>query len=118
MTTSCRDATFDARALSLCLDNFLVQHSVRTTRSVPGQWETCRDLVFTKTSEHILSIDWGQPLENSDHFSIYFDFVCFVCTNPSYKRQHNIWKDYFEGMGRHLHHQDWDSMLVGDIDSK
>ncbi len=28
MTTSCHDATFDARILCLCLDNFLVQHSV------------------------------------------------------------------------------------------
>ncbi len=51
--------TFDARILSLCLDNFLVQHSVRATHSVPGQRETCLDLVFTKTSEGILSFDRG-----------------------------------------------------------
>ncbi len=47
MTTSCHDATFDARILSHCLDNFLVQNSVRATQSVPGQRETCLDLVFT-----------------------------------------------------------------------
>ncbi len=97
--TSCHDATFDARILSLCLDNFLVQHSVRATRSVPGQGETCLDLVFTKTSEDILSFDRGQPLGNGDHLSICFDYVCFSCTNPSYKRQRNIWKGDFEGMG-------------------
>ncbi len=34
MMTPCHHATFDARILSFCLDNFLVQHSVRATRSV------------------------------------------------------------------------------------
>ncbi len=68
MTTYCHDATFDERILSPCLDNFIVQHSVRATRSVPGQRETCLDLVFTKTSEDILSFDRGQPLGNSGRF--------------------------------------------------
>ncbi len=118
MTTSYHDATFDARILSLCLDNFLVQHSVRATRSVLGQRETCLDLVFTKTAEDILSFDRGQPLGNSDHLSICFDYVCFLCTNPSYKKQRNIWKGGFEGMRRHLHLQDWNLLLVGDIETK
>ncbi len=51
ITTSCHYATFDARILSICLDNFLMQHSVWATRWVLGQRETCLDLVFTKTSE-------------------------------------------------------------------
>ncbi len=118
MTTSCHDAAFDARTLSLCLDNFLVQHSVRTTRPVPGQRETWLDLVFTKTFEHILSFDRGQPFENSDHLLIYFDNVSFLCTNPCYTRQRNIWKGDFEGMRHQLHLQDWDLMLVGDIETK
>ncbi len=37
MTASYHDATFNARILSLCLDNFLLQHSVRSISSVPGQ---------------------------------------------------------------------------------
>ncbi len=76
MTTPCHHATFDARILSLCLDNFLVQHSVRATRSVLGQRESCLDLVFTKPSEDILPFDRGQPLGNSDHLSIYL--ITFV----------------------------------------
>ncbi len=68
--TSCHDVTFDARMLSLCLDNFLVQHSVRATRSVPGQREACLGLVLTKTSEDILSFDRGLPLGNSNHLSL------------------------------------------------
>ncbi len=118
MTISCQNATFDARILSLCLDNFLVQHSVRATRSVPGQREICIDLVFTKTSEDILPFDRDQPLGNSDHLSICLDYVCSSCTNPGYKRQRNQWKGDFEGMGPHLHLQDWDLMLVGDIETK
>ncbi len=117
-TTSCHDATFNARILSLCFDNFLVQHSVRAICSVPGQRETCLDLVFTKISEDILSFDRGQPLGNSDHLSFCFDYVFFLCTHPSYKRQRNIWKGDFEGMRRQLHLQDWDLMLVGDIETK
>ncbi len=118
MTTSCHDATFDARILSLCLDNFLGQHSVRATRSVPGQWETCLDRVFKKTAEDISSFDRGQPLGKSDHLPICFDYVCFSCAIPSYKRQLNKWKGDFEGMRRHLHLQDRDLMLVGDIETK
>ncbi len=95
-----------------------MQHSVRATRSVQGQRETCLDLLFTKTSEDILSFDRGPPLGNSDRLSICFDYVCFSCVNPSYKRQRNIWKGEFEGMRRHLHLQDWDLMLVGDIETK
>ncbi len=32
---------------------------MRATHSVPGQRETCLDLVFAKTSEEILSFDRG-----------------------------------------------------------
>ncbi len=86
MTTSCHDSTFDARILSLCLENFLVQHSVHATRSVPGQRENYRDLAFTKALEDILSFDRGPPLGNSYHLSICFDYVRFSCMNPSDKR--------------------------------
>ncbi len=106
MTTPCHHATFDARILSFWLDNFLVQHS-RATRSDLGQRDTCLDFVFTKTSEDVLSFDRG-------HLLICFDF----CTNPTYKRQRNVWKGDFEGMRRHLHLQDWDLTLVGDVETK
>ncbi len=102
MTASCLDAKFDARILSLCLDNFLVQHSVQATRSVPGQRDTCLDLVFTNPSEDILPFDRGPSMENSDHLSICFDNVHFSCTNPSDKRHRNTWKSDFEGMRCHL----------------
>ncbi len=63
-----------------------------TTRSVPGQRETCLDLpVFTKTSEDIFSFDRGPSLGNNDHLSICFDYaIFFSCTYPRYKRQRNM----------------------------
>ncbi len=67
------------------LDNFLL-HSVRAIRSVPGQRETCLDLVFTKTYEEILSFDRWHPLGNGDHLSLCFDYVCFSCPNPTDNR--------------------------------
>ncbi len=42
----------------------------------------------------------------------------FSYTNPSYKRQRSIWKGYFEGMRRHLLLQDWDLMVIDDIETK
>ncbi len=118
MTTSCHDATFDARILSHWLDVLLVQHSVRANRSVPGQREACLDMVFTKTSEDILSFDRGKPLGNSDHLSLCLDYLCFSCPSQTENRKSNLWKGDFEGMRRHLHLQDWDLMLVGDIETK
>ncbi len=38
--------------------------------------------------------------------------------NPSDSRQRNIWMGDFEGMRRHFKIQYWDSMLVGDIETK
>ncbi len=108
MTTSSHESSFDARLLSFCLDNFLLQHSILATRSVLGQRESCLDLVFTKLSEDILSFDREPPLGNSDHLSLYFDYVCFSCPNPSVNRKRNLWKGNFEGMRHHLHLQNWD----------
>ncbi len=73
MTTSCHGASFDAKILSLCLDNCLVQHSAQATRSVPGKG-TCLDLEFTKTSEDMLCLDRGPPLGHND-LSICFEYV-------------------------------------------
>ncbi len=118
MTTPSHESSFDARLLSFCLDNFLVQHSILATRSVLGQRENCLDLVFTELSEDVLSFDREPPLGDSDHVSLYIDYVCFSCPNPSGNRKRNLWKGNFEGMRHHLHLQDWDKMLVGDIETK
>ncbi len=72
----------------------------------------------TKLSEDILSSDREPPLGNGDHLSLYFDYVCFSCPNPSENRNRNLWKGNFEGMKHHLHLQNWDMMLVGDIEAK
>ncbi len=118
ITTPSHESSFDARLLSFCLNNFLVQHSILATRSVLGQRENCLDLVFTKLPEDILSFERGPQLGNTDHLSLCFDYVCFTCPNPSENRKRNLWKGDFEGMKRHLHLQNWDTMPVGDIETK
>ncbi len=118
MTTSSHESSFDARLLSFCLDNFLVQHSILTTQSVFFQRENCIDLVFTKLSEAILSIDREPPLGYSDHLSLCFDYVCFPCPNPSENRNRNLWTVNFEGIKHHIHLQNWDMRLVGEIETK
>ncbi len=118
ITTSSQKSTFDVRLLSFCLDNFLAQYSILATRSVLGSGENCLDLVFTKISEDILYFDRGPPFGNSDHLSLYFDNVCFSCPNPSENRKRNLWIGDFEGMKHHLYLQNWDTMLVGDIETK
>ncbi len=92
--------------------------SILATRSVLGQRESCLDLVFTKLSEDSFSFDREPPLGNSDHLSLYFDYVCFSCPNPSVNRKRNLWKGNFERTRHHLHLQNWDMMLVGDVETK
>ncbi len=76
------------------------------------------DLVFTKLSEDILSFDRGPPLGNSDHLSLCYDYVCLSWPNSSKYRKRNLRKGDFEGMKHHLHLQNWDTMLVSDIETK
>ncbi len=66
----------------------------------------------------MLSFDRWPPLGKSDHLSLCFDYVCFSCPNPSENRKHNLWKGDFEGMKHHLHLQNWDTMPVGEIETK
>ncbi len=76
------------------------------------------DVFFTKLSEDILCFDGGPPRGNSNHLTLCFDYVCFSCPNPSENRKRNMWKGDSEGMKRHLYHQNWETMLVGYIETK
>ncbi len=78
---------------------------MQATRSVLGQGENCLDLVFTRASEDIISFDRGPPL-----------YISYINLNE--KRKCSTWKGDFEGMKCRLHLQNWDKMLVGDIDTR
>ncbi len=41
-----------------------------------------------------------------------------ILSYSSEKRKHSFWKGDFEGMKCHLHLQNWDTVLVGDIETK
>ncbi len=105
MTTSSHTSTFDARQLSFGLDDFLLKHSIQAIGSILGQGENCLDLVFTRTSEDITFFARGRPL-----------YISY--TNLIEQRKCSMWKGDFEGKKRHLHLQNWDIMLVGDIDTR
>ncbi len=62
--------------------------------------------------------DRGPPLGNNDHLSLFFDYACFSCPSPSEQGKRNMWEGDFEGMKRHLHLQNSNTMLVGDIETK
>ncbi len=108
MTMSSHKSKFDARLLSFCLDNFVVQHSILAIRSILGQRENCLDLVFT----YYLYLLLG----NSAHLSQFFDDVCSSCLNTIKKQKTQFVER--KGKKRHLHLQNWDTMLVGDIEIK
>ncbi len=48
-----------------------MQYSVRATRSVPGQRETCLDLVFTKTSEDIVTAPTAKVFKKAARGPLY-----------------------------------------------
>ncbi len=77
-----------------------------------------RPLGLTKLSKDTLSFDRGPPRGNRNHLSLCFDNICFSCPKPSENRKRNLWKGDFEGMERHHCLQNWDTMLVGDIETK
>ncbi len=41
-----------------------------------------------------------------------------IFSNSSEKRERSLWRGDFEGMKRHLLLQNWDTVLVGDIETK
>ncbi len=87
-----------------------MQHSILAIRSVLGQRENCLDLVFT----YYLYLLVGY----SDHLSPFFDDACSSCLNTSENRKRNCGKERKKGKKRHLHFQNWDTMLVGEIEIK
>ncbi len=99
------------------LEGGKLNQEMLATRPGLVQRENRLDLVFTKLSENVLTLIEGHRLVIAIIYRLAL-FMCFSCPNPCENRNRNLWKGDFEGMKRHLHLQNWYTMLVGNIETK
>lgn len=100
------------------LDNFLHQHVMEPTRFRQGQREGLLDLVFTNEENMVDTndIQIDQPLGNSDHAVLNFDFFCYLGDgdDDKFTPRFRFYKGNYEQLNYDLMNTDWDQLLEPD----
>ncbi|CAH8482760.1 unnamed protein product [Dicrocoelium dendriticum] len=92
-----------------------VQHILQPTRQLPGQPESCLDLLFTNDEQHVESAKVFEPIGSSDHSTI-----SAVLRLPSVVSlripRRNIWKANWDRLMSTAEHMDWSLPLNDGVE--